>query len=196
MLQIPAPISAIQILAIDLGTDIFPSFSLGLEASEPDVMKKKPFKIKDKIIDKNGIWRLARVGLIMAVGAVVAFILSMRRGGWEFGEGIDTGSVLYLTSSTAAYAVLAMSQMANLLQARSQTPQFSRLAFSKTSLQSGDYYLGIFLSFMYVPFFQKYLHMLPITWKDWLVALVTALAVFFFEEGRKSELSLRITNKY
>jgi len=189
LLQIPAPISAVQILAIDLGTDIFPSFSLGLEASEPDVMKKKPFKIKDKIIDKNGIWRLARVGLIMAVGAVVAFILSMLRGGWYFGEEIDTDSVLYLTSSTAAYAVLAMSQMANLLQARSQTLSVFTIGFFKNKFAIGAIILsvGIFISFMYVPFFQKYLHMLPITWKDWLVALITVLAVFFFEEGRKKE---------
>ena len=39
LLQIPSPISAVQILAVDLGTDIFPSFALGLEPEEPGTSK-------------------------------------------------------------------------------------------------------------------------------------------------------------
>lgn len=189
LLQIPAPISAVQILAIDLGTDIFPSFSLGLEPSEPQTMKQKPFSAKEKIIDAAGIWRLVRVGLIMAVGAVIAFILSMKRGGWDFGNKIDFDSVLYIRSTTAAYAVLAMTQMANLLQARSATLSVFTIGFFKNKYAIGSIFLStsILLCFMYVPIIQKYLKMLPITWKDWMVVLVTALAVFVFEEARKAE---------
>lgn len=189
LLQIPAPLAAVQILAIDLGTDIFPSFSLGLEPSEPNVMKRKPFSVAEKIIDSRGIWRLLRVGLIMAVGAVIAFILSMMRGGWDFGNKIDATSVLYIRSTTAAYAVLAMSQMANLLQARSENYSVFAIGFFKNKFAIGAIFIStaVFLSFMYVPFIQKYLHMLPITWQDWMVVLITTIAVFVFEEGRKRE---------
>ena len=190
LLQIPAPIAAVQILAIDLGTDIFPSFSLGLEPSEPDVMKRKPFGIREKIINKQGIWRLIKVGLIMAIGAVVAFILSMKRGGWDFGNKIKPESVLYIRSTTAAYAVLAMTQMANLLQARSENLSVFRIGFFKNKFAIGAILISItvLLSFMYIPFCQKYLHMLPITWQDWVVVIVSVVAVFIFEEGRKKEL--------
>jgi magnesium-transporting ATPase (P-type) len=191
LLQIPAPLMAVQILAIDLGTDIFPSFSLGLEPSEPNVMKRKPFDPKERIIDSSGIWRLLRIGLIMATGAVIAFILSMKSGGWNFRNKIDTNSVLYMRSTTVAYAVLSMSQLANLLQARSETLSVFTIGFFKNRFAIGAIFLsvGILLSFMYVPVLQQYLHMLPITWKDWIMVLVTALAVFVFEEGRKAELS-------
>jgi Ca2+-transporting ATPase len=189
LLQIPAPIAAVQILAIDLGTDIFPSFSLGLEPSEPGIMKRKPFSAKEKVIDASGIWRLVRVGLIMAVGAVIAFLLSMKRGGWDFGNKIDFDSVLYIRSTSAAYAVLSMTQMANLMQARSESLSVFSLGFFKNKYAIGAIFISvvILLIFMYVPIVQQYLRMLPITWKDWMVVLITMIAVFVFEEARKAE---------
>ena len=189
LLQVPAPLVAVQILAIDLGTDIFPSFALSLEPSEPNVMRRRPFNNREKIIDSAGVWRLIRVGLIMALGAVIAFILSMKRGGWDFGNKIDASSVLYIRSTTAAYAVLAMTQMANLMQARSETLSVFTVGFFKNKYALGAIVIsiGLLLSFMYLPVLQQYLHMMPITWKDWIAVLVTTIAVFVFEEGRKVE---------
>ena len=94
-----------------------------------------------------------RVGLIVATGAVIAFILSMQRGGWVFGNKIDMSSVLYIQSTTAAYAVLSMSQMANLLEARSETISVFTLGFFKNKFALGaiGLSLGILLAFMYVP---------------------------------------------
>lgn len=189
LLQIPAPIVAVQILAIDLGTDILPSFSLSLEPSEPDVMKRKPFNSTEKVLNAKGVWRIIRIGIIMAIGAVIAFILAMKRGGWDFGNKIDANSVLYIKSTSAAYAVLSMSQMANLLQSRSENLSVFAVGFFKNKYAIGAILIsiGILLAFMYVPFFRLYLHMAPIGWQDWLMVAATTLAVFVFEEGRKAE---------
>lgn len=184
IMQIPSPISAIQILAIDLGTDIFPSFSLSMEPDEPGISKRKK---KDNIIDFKGFRRIAYIGIIMAVGAVVAFLLSMMRGGWSFGKEIAEGSALYIKSTSAAYSVLSMSQMANLLQSRSESISVFKLGFFKNKFAIFSIFisLGILLSFMYLPFCQKYLGMVPIGWQDWSVVVITAVAVFLFEEARK-----------
>ena len=189
LMQIPAPVSAVQILAIDLGTDIFPSFSLSFEPAEPDIMKRKPFNEKEKIISVRGVWRMVKVGLIMATGAVIAFILSMKRGGWDFGNKIDTDSVLYLTSTTAAYAVLSVTQMANLLQARSENLSIFTIGFFRNKFAIGAILVSVsvLLCFMYVPVLAEYLHMVPILWQDWMVVGITTLAVFVFEEARKAE---------
>ena len=184
LLQIPSPIVAVQILAVDLGTDIFPSFSLSLEPSEPTVMKQKPFNPKEKVLGGKGFWRIIQLGLIMATGAVIAFILSMKRGGWDFGNKFDAQSVLYIKSTSAAYAVLAMSQMANLLQSRSETLSVFAIGFFKNKYAIS---VSLLLAFQYVPLFQKYLHMSPIDWQDWLVVMVTTIVVFVFEEARKAE---------
>lgn len=191
LLQIPAPITAVQVLAIDLGTDIFPSFSLSLEPSESNVMKETPFNSKEKVLNVKGAWRLIRIGLIMAVGAVIAFILSMKRGGWDFGNKFDVSDVLYIRSTSAAYAVLSMTQMANLLQSRNESLSVFVIGFFKNMYAIGAIIIsiGMLLVFMYVPFLQKYLHMSPIAWQDWIVVIITTLAVFIFEEARKAEIT-------
>jgi len=193
LLHIAAPVTAIQILAVDLGTNVFPSFSLGLEPSEPSIMARKPFNARERVISQKGLWRLARVGLVVAIGAVSAFILSMRRGGWDFGNKIDANSVLYIQSTTAAYAVLAMSQMANLLQARSETISVFALGFFKNKFALGaiGLSLGILLAFMYVPVLSHSLRMVPIEGSDWIMVVVTAAAVFALEEIRKFTINSR-----
>jgi magnesium-transporting ATPase (P-type) len=189
LLQIPSPISAVQILAVDLGTDIFPSFALGLEPEEPGV-SKAGLNSKNSVMSFGGFRRIIYLGIIMATGAVVAFLWSMLRGGWHFGQSFSVDSILYLKSTTAAYAVLSMTQMANLLQARSETLSPFQLGFFKNRYAIGSIFLSfsILLMFMYLPFCQTYLRMLPIAWQDWLVVLGSFLAVFFWEEVRKEDV--------
>ena len=189
LLQIPSPVSAIQILAVDLGTDIFPSFALGLEPEEPGAAKMG-LNSRGSVMSLGGFRRIIYLGIIMASGAVVAFLWSMLRGGWHFGQNFSADSLLYLKSTTAAYAVLSMTQMANLLQARSETLSPFQLGFFKNKYAIGAIFLSltILLLFMYLPFCQLYLRMLPIDWQDWLVVLGSFIAVFFWEEVRKEEL--------
>ncbi|MFA6193603.1 MAG: cation-transporting P-type ATPase [Parcubacteria group bacterium] len=189
LLAIPAPITAVQILAIDLGTDVFPSLALGLEPAEPGAMKQKPYSGKERLIGAFGFWRLVYVGSIMATGAIVAFLWSMTRGGWHFGQSIDFSSALYMKSTAATYAVLSMTQMANLLQARSEKLSVFAIGFFKNKYVIGAILIsvGMLLSFLHVPILARYLHMAPIDGWDWLVVIGATLAVFLFEEARKAE---------
>ncbi|NTU66787.1 MAG: cation-transporting P-type ATPase [Candidatus Moranbacteria bacterium] len=186
LLQIPSPISAIQILAVDLGTDVFPSFALGLEPEEPGMSKTK-LNSKRSIMGLSGFRRIFYLGIIMAVGAVTAFLWSMLRGGWHFGQSIADNDLLYVKSTTAAYAVLSMTQMANLLQSRSEKLSPFKLGFFKNKYAVGSVFISvtILILFMHLPVLQKYLHMSPIDWKDWMVVFGSFLAVFFWEEMRK-----------
>lgn len=189
LIGIPSPLTAIQILATDLGTDIFPSFSLGLEPAEPGSDKNRIISNRQKVMTWRGFRRISYMGIIMAMGAVVAFLWSMMRGGWYFGEAIAKDSLLYVQSTTAAYAVISMTQMANLLQARSEKLSPFKLGFFKNRYAIGAIFIsvGILLSFMYIPIFQKYLHLHPVQWQDWLVVIAAAFLVFFWEEARKEE---------
>lgn len=192
ILHIPTPLSAIQILAVDLGTDIFPSFALGLEPAEPENKRvgKKIINSKESVMSAAGFRRILYIGLIMASGAVIAFIWSMIRGGWHFGAKIDANVILYIKSTTAAYAVLSMTQMANLMQSRSEKLSPFQLGFFKNKYAIGAIFISflMLLLFMYAPFCQKYLGMLPIDRYDWIVVAVSTLAVFGWEEIRKSEM--------
>jgi len=186
ILQIPSPIMAVQILAIDLATDVFPSFSLSLEPREKGTDKKKK-NSSSAILDWKGFKRIFYLGTIMASGATITFIWSMMRGGWSWGESLDENSLLYMRSTTAAYAVLAMTQMANLLQSRSEKFTPFELGFFKNKYVIGAIFLslGILILFMHSPFFQKYLHMAPIEAWDWVMVAIAILIVYAFESLRK-----------
>ena len=184
--HIPSPITAIQILSIDLATDVFPSFALGIEPPEGK-HNEKVANSKESIISWHGVCRLAYMGMIMAVGAASAFYWSMVRGGWSYGQSYDENSELYMMATTAAYAVLAMSQMANLVQSRSETLSPFTLGFFKNKflIVSIGMSFGILMLFMYVPIFQTYLGMRPIVWQDWMVVGITTFAVYIAENIRK-----------
>jgi magnesium-transporting ATPase (P-type) len=188
LLQIPSPIFAVQILAIDLGTDLIPSFALGLEPAEPGLMDKKFSKKKGGPMNFKRFRRIVYLGAIMATGAILAFLWSMMRGGWHFGQSISLESVLYIKSTAVVFATLSVAQLANLLQSRSEKLSPFKLGFFKNKNAIGAIFvsLGVLVMFMYVPIFQTYLHMAPIDGKDWLAVFGTALAVFLFEEARKS----------
>jgi Ca2+-transporting ATPase len=186
ILHMPSPITAIQILAIDLATDVFPSFSLSLEPAEAH-QSGKIANSKESIISWQGVRRLIYLGSIMASGAAVAFYWSMVRSGWVYGQPYADNSEAYIMATTAAYAVLAMSQMANLVQSRSETLSPFALGFFKNKYVIGSIGIsfGILLMFMYVPFFQTYLGMRPIVWQDWIIVIVTTFATYLFENIRK-----------
>jgi Ca2+-transporting ATPase len=189
LVQIPHPITAVQILCIDLATDVFPSFSLSVEPPEPG-NNKRLINSRQSIMTWKGFRRIIYIGILMAAGAVVTFIWSMWRGGWRFGETMANNPVHYVRATSATYAVLAMTQMANLLHSRSETLSPFKLGFfkNKFAIISILISLGILLSFQYVPFFQYYLQMSPIEWQDWLMVIVWTIMVFLFEEARKESV--------
>ena len=82
-----------------------------------------------------------------------------------------------------------MTQMVNLMQARSETLSVFTIGFFKNKYAIGAAVIStaMLLLFMYLPFLQKYLHMAPIMWQDWVAVFVAMVAVFVFEEGRKAE---------
>lgn len=187
---IPSPITAVQILAIDLGTDVLPSLALGMEPEEPNRGKEKNTA---SIIDREGIQRMASIGFIMAVGAVTAFLLSLLRSGWEWGSSIGAETFAYQKATAAAYTTLALTQMANLLQSRSATVSFFRLRFWGNPWVWGALFasIGMLWAVTSFPPSQGVLEMQTPDVLDWSVAGLFTLLVFFFEESRKRGLLIK-----
>ncbi|WP_310441606.1 cation-transporting P-type ATPase [Sulfurimonas sp.] len=84
--KIPLPLSIIQILSIDLGSDMLPGLALGSEKPEKDIMKRPPLGREEKILD----WEVFKrgyffIGIIEATAAMVAFISFLLMHGWEYG---------------------------------------------------------------------------------------------------------------
>jgi len=128
----------------------------------------------------------------MSVSAVAAFVWSMVRGGWSWGMPIDPESVLYIKSTSVTYTVIAMTQMANLLQSRSETLSVFKIGFFKNKFAIISVFVSIImlLIFMYVPVCQEYFKLLPIDRIDWTIVGFATVATFFLEELRKKFVRL------
>jgi sodium/potassium-transporting ATPase subunit alpha len=85
-LKIPLPLSVIQILSIDLGSDMLPGLGLGSERPEKNIMNRPPAGSQEKILD----WEVFKrgyffVGIIEATAAMTAFVLFLHLHGWQYG---------------------------------------------------------------------------------------------------------------
>lgn len=85
--KIPNPLSVIQILSIDLGSDMLPGLGLGSEAPEKNIMKRPPVAKHEKILD----WEVFKrgyffIGIIEASAAMFAFITFLLSHGWQYGQ--------------------------------------------------------------------------------------------------------------
>jgi sodium/potassium-transporting ATPase subunit alpha len=87
LFRIPLPLSVIQILSIDLGSDMLPGLALGSEKPEKGIMNRPPVGRHEKILDwevfKRGYFFL---GVIEASAAMTAFLSFLLLHGWHYGE--------------------------------------------------------------------------------------------------------------
>src|SRR5690606_23843204 len=80
----PPALSVLQILALDIGTDILPALALGAEPPNPRTMRGPP--PRRRLIDRRVLGRaLGVLGLAEIVVALGAFTLVLVEGGWSWG---------------------------------------------------------------------------------------------------------------
>ncbi|MCB9739812.1 MAG: cation-transporting P-type ATPase [Deltaproteobacteria bacterium] len=121
LLPIPLALTVIQILSIDLGTDIVPSMALGREPPEPETMQTPP-RDRDAGLLR---WRLIAhsygfLGLLEALWSFALFFLVLRHGGWHDGDPIPpTSDPTYQSATGAALATILLMQIGNLIGRRS-----------------------------------------------------------------------------
>ena len=93
---IPLPLTVMQILAIDLGTDVLPALALSREPAEPGLMTRPPRRRSEGVITGAMLRRAwGFVGLISAALVMGGFFFTLIRAGWQPGLAIDAGSPLH-----------------------------------------------------------------------------------------------------
>ncbi len=93
---VPLPLTVMQILAIDLGTDTLPSLALSREPAEPGLMDRPPRPRRQGVISGGMLARAwGFLGLISASLVLAGFFLTLRHAGWHPGAPTGPGSPLY-----------------------------------------------------------------------------------------------------
>lgn len=193
LLKIPVPITVMQILAIDLGTETIPALALGIEKPEPGIMEHSPRPKKKGVIDKIVLFRgYIVLGLLNSAAVLTAYYFVLYSGGWRPGmqlEPNDTTFVnpLHLKATTIVFVGIVVMQIANIFACRSEKYSAFKIGFfsNKLILWGIAFELIFTAALVYLPFFQKIFNTIGLDWKDWGILFVFMIAIFFIEELRK-----------
>ncbi len=135
-LRIPLPLSVIQILSIDLGSDMLPGLALGSEAPERDIMERPPVGKYERILDREVFKRgYFFLGLIEGAAAMTAFLGFLFLSGWHYGDLSISNTFLHKQAMTMTLLGAVTCQLFNVWTLRSwEFSAFSRGLFKNRLL--------------------------------------------------------------
>jgi Ca2+-transporting ATPase len=172
---VPAAITAIQILAIDVVAQIFPITALGWDPAQTRLMREHPRDPRDHILNRKTVFEFVSFGALAAVLAYGNFLFYFFRNHIS-PEHIATASTLYMQASILTYVTLVFCQFMNLLLVRSQGQSLfsSYLWSNKKLLIAFALSLVCILNIVYNPLVQPYFGSGPLSIWDWLTAVGVA----------------------
>ncbi len=188
LFKIPLPLTILQILAVDLGTDMLPALALGTEKPTPGIMKQAPRKMTERLLNFSLIARAYLfLGPIEATACMFSFFWVLGQGGWTWGIVLPPSDHLYMQATTACLTAIIVTQVTNVFACRSYRESlFSIGFFTNTLIFAGiavELLLQLFI--VYHPFGNKIFSTSPLPWSTWFMLVPFALALLLAEETRK-----------
>ncbi len=194
------PLGALQVLSIDLGSDVLPGLALGTEHPEPGVMKQPPRPRAERLMSRATLRRVVFIGVIESFWAVGGFLYVMLSHGWHWGDAswMSPSSphyVIYREAITMTQAAIVLCQVGNGFACRTERQSLFKVGlFSNMWLVYSEIVgIGIVAAISYVPFMQHLFKTGPLSALDWAILVVAAVSVFFAEEARKWFARRRVT---
>lgn len=189
LFRIPVPINVMQVLAVDVGTDLFPALGLGMEPPEPDVMDRPPRSRQDRLLNLPTLLRAYLwLGAIEAALALGGYFAAYWLSGWRPPEALEGTGVIYTTATTMAFAGIVASQVGNAFACRSGRQPIWRLGITtnRALLAGIGVELAILLCLVYVPPVAAVFGMGPLQLVHWAILVTFPPFLLAMEEARKA----------
>jgi Ca2+-transporting ATPase len=173
------PLSATQILWVNLVTDGPPALALGADPAYPGSMRRPPRPRAERVITREMWTGILLVGAIMAAGTLLVVDASLP-------GGLIEGTKDLAHAQTMAFTTLVMFSLFNVFNARSD----ERSAFDEM-FSSGLLWAGVLLALLlqvavlYTPFLQRAFGTVALTAEEWLVCAAVGASVLVLREGEK-----------
>lgn len=183
--KLPLALGVLQILALDIGTDLLPALALGAEPSNPRTMTGR--MRTDGLISRSVIGRVFGVlGPAEAVVEMSAFVAVLLAGGWSWGT--TPSDALLATASGTAFTTVVLGQMAASFACRSQTRWVGRLNWRGNPLLLGAVAaeLAALALFIGLPPLARELGGSVPSPLGWLLAVMVIPAVFLADAAHKA----------
>ena len=191
---IPLPLVVMQVLAIDLGTDMLPAIALGTERPEAGTMERPPRRRGERLLSVRVLARVyGFVGLIEGLAAMASFFFAYVLGGWRPGQPLPSSGPRYVEATTMTQTAIVMGQVgAGQAMRTNRRSVFSVGLFSNRFLLVAiAVELALAVALVYVPGLNAAVHQRPIGPWHWAFLIAWAPIVLLAEEGRKALLRMR-----
>lgn len=191
---IPLPLTVMQVLSIDLGTDMVPAIGLGAEPPEAGIMERLPRSQKEPLLNN---WLLARAllwyGGIESVASMAAYFFLNWRYGWPGVPLAAEGTVVYRMATTMTLAGIVATQVGAVFGCRTDRASIFKIGFftNRLVLLGIAVELALLLLMVYTPFLQEVFNTAPIGWLEWGFVFAWTPVIFLAEELRKAWLRSR-----
>ncbi len=173
------PLTAIQILWVNIIMDGPPAMTLGVEPARDGIMLAKPRAADAAILSGPRLLRIGLYGLTMAAGTLSAYAWGKHHGGHEY-------------AVTLAFTTFVLFQFFNIFNARTEHGS----AFNRQFFANGKLWLALAavlvlqVAGVHWGPAQAVFDTVDLTLADWLWSLAVASSVLFLEEARKLLLAL------
>jgi len=188
LFPIPLPITVVQILAIDLITDILPAIGLGNEEPESDVMKRPPRSRNERLVSLQTFVRsYGIIGPAEALLSFGVFFAVLFSGGWGWGEKLPTEAALYGQAAGAFLATIIFSQIGNVMACRTSRQSAAGYFARFNGWIAGGIALEVLfiLAIVYIPLFHPFFSTAALEGWVWFAIAAAPLVIFGIEELRK-----------
>jgi magnesium-transporting ATPase (P-type) len=191
---IPLPLTVMQVLAIDLGTDMAPAVGLGAEPPEAGVMDRPPRSRREPLLTRALLARaLLWYGLIEAVAGLAGYFFVNWRNGWPAAPLAAEGTLVYQAATTMTLAGIVAAQVGAVFACRTDRASVLTVGFfrNRLVLWGVAVELTLLLLLVYTPWLQDVFHTAPLGPREWAFAVAWAPLLLLADEGRKALLRRR-----
>lgn len=161
--SLPLPFNPVQLLWINIIMDGPPAQSLGVEASDRDIMNIPPSD--ENILSKDNLLHIFLMGIVMATGTLGVYV-------YELSTGATT-----LLASSIAFTVFVMYQLFNVFNCRANSGKTNKTLVLAVA---ASFILQLFA--IYTPILQPIFKTTSIPLIDWILIIIVALTIFIAEK--------------
>ncbi len=178
---LPVPITAVQILAVDLIGEMLPLTALTFDPPEAHILKEPPRDLKEHIINKKSLMNLIFYGFWMGAAGFFSFVMVYHVGG----ASVESGRA-------AAYCGIILCQYINILSRRTEQTIFTSYLFTNKMLW-GSFLISILavMILIYPPQVAIWFGFDRLTLSQWMYPIAGMLVFLFWQEARKVLLLVR-----
>ncbi len=185
---IPLPLTVMQILTIDLGTDLLPALGLGTEPPEGDVMDRAPRSRAARLMNRHVLaLAFAWYGLLEALFGLAGYFVVNLLNGWPTAALAASGG-LYQRATTMTLGAIIFSQIGAVLNCRTTRASVVRVGL----LGNRRVVLGIVVEVLllgllsYLGPLQHVFGTAPLRVGDWAFLAVLPVLMVALGEARKA----------